>query len=112
MQQDIASLQNYANMGANAAAGQASGALQTGQTIGQNTIGAGNAAAAGIVGSANAWSGGAQSALNSYLQYATMRNLFSNPSSGTPNNIPLSSAQPFGSGGVPDANSSPFGGGY
>lgn len=55
-------LYNLASLGENAAAGSGSQAVATGQSIGQNMIGAGNAQAAGQIGSANAWSNGLSSA--------------------------------------------------
>lgn len=60
-------LQNFANMGQNAAAQTGAFAIQTGNSIGNNIIGAGNAQAAGIIGSANALSGAAGSVGNLYL---------------------------------------------
>ena len=82
--QDVNMLQNFANMGANAAGGQASGALQTGQTIGQNLIGAGNAMAAGQVGVANAITGGINSGLNAYQQNQILQGLNQTPLSQAP----------------------------
>lgn len=56
-------LYNVSSLGENAAAGAGNAAIQTGQSIGSNMIGAGNARAAGTVGSANALSGGISSLL-------------------------------------------------
>lgn len=55
---------NLANMGQSAAAGQANTALTSGQSISDLITGQGNAQAAGIVGAANARSGG----INSLIQ--------------------------------------------
>ena len=68
-------------MGQNAAAGQGSAAMQTGSNISNNIISAGDASAAGQVGSANAWSG-ALGGIGSNLAYLAMRNpsAYGNPS--------------------------------
>ncbi len=53
-----------AQLGQTSAAGVGNAALTTGQSIGNNMIGAGNVQAAGQIGSANAFSGGLQSFFN------------------------------------------------
>lgn len=53
----VGRLQNYASLGENAAAQTGTFGVQTGQNIGNNIVGAGNAQAAGQVGAANAISG-------------------------------------------------------
>ena len=58
-------LMNAINVGQSSAAGVGTAATGTGQEIGNNLIGAGNARAAGTMGSANALSGGIQSFFNS-----------------------------------------------
>lgn len=52
-------LSSVASMGQNAAAGVGNQGMATGANIGANITGAGNAAAAGQIGAANAWSGAA-----------------------------------------------------
>jgi hypothetical protein len=49
-------LSAVASLGQNAAAGVGNQGIATGQSIGANIVGAGNASAAGQIGSANAWS--------------------------------------------------------
>lgn len=49
-------LSSIASLGQNAAAGVGNQGIATGQSIGSNIVGAGNASAAGQIGSANAWS--------------------------------------------------------
>ena len=53
-------LANLVGVGQNAAAQTGNAGLQTGQAIANNTMGAGNALAAGQIGSANAWNNAAQ----------------------------------------------------
>jgi hypothetical protein len=81
-------------LGANAAAGLATNATQTGSNIGSNMIGAGNAAAAGQIGQANAISSGltgasgnAQNLLlfNALLKNSGGQGLFSAGSGGNSN---------------------------
>lgn len=62
-------------LGANAAAGAATNAQQTGANIGSNIIGAGNASAAGQIGAANAISGGLNNAASSFSQTAILNQL-------------------------------------
>lgn len=67
-------LTSMASLGQNAAAGVGNQAVTTGGNIGSNIVGAGNAAAAGQIGAANAW-GGALSDLGAYgAWYAQNRN--------------------------------------
>jgi hypothetical protein len=54
----------------------------TANTIGQNTMGAGNARASGYVGSANAWGGALGQAASGYQQSQMMNQLFKPASSG------------------------------
>lgn len=53
-------LSNIVGMGQNAAAQTGNAGLQTGQAVANNTMAGANAQAAGIIGSANAWTNGAQ----------------------------------------------------
>jgi hypothetical protein len=85
---------NMGQLGANAAAGLATNATQTGSNIGSNMIGAGNASAAGTIGQANAISGGltgatgnAQNLLlfNALLKNSGGQGLFSAGSGGNSN---------------------------
>jgi hypothetical protein len=66
-QQQFGNLQTLAGSGQNAAANLGALGAQTGQSIGQNIIGAGNAAAAGTVGAANAVTGGINNLSSNYL---------------------------------------------
>lgn len=59
-------------VGQSSAAGTANLGVQTGANVGNNLIQGGNAAAAGIMGGANAWSGG----LNNLAQMAMMYKMF------------------------------------
>jgi hypothetical protein len=74
-------LMGIASLGENAAAMMGNNATQTGQSIAQNMIGAGNAQAAGTIGSANALSGAIGSAtgymgLNNMLGGGNLGDLF------------------------------------
>jgi hypothetical protein len=73
-------------LGENAAAGTGNAAIQTGQNIGQNMIGAGNAAAAGQIGQAAAWSNG----LNNAGQLGGLYGMYGamNPSTPSPASTP------------------------
>lgn len=62
--QAFSQLYNTAGMGQNAAAGVGSAAMQTGQNIGQNIIGAGNASAANSIAQGNIWGSVAQNAFS------------------------------------------------
>lgn len=64
-------LTSVAGMGQNAAANVGNNAMTTGGNIGANIVGGANAAAAGQIGSANAW-GSALSDLGSYGAWAAM----------------------------------------
>lgn len=68
-QLQLGALENAVNLGENAAANVGQGALATGQNVSNLTVGAGNAQAAGTIGSANAISGGLQSAGSNALLY-------------------------------------------
>lgn len=68
------SLMGPSTLGANAASGLASAATSTGQSIGSNMIGAGNAQAAADMSMANGVSGGINNALGAYL-YASKNGL-------------------------------------
>lgn len=76
--------QQYSNLGALSQAGLQAGGQQIGASsslgsnIGSNIIGAGNAQAAGTVGTANAITGGASSAYNAWLQQQ-----YASPSAGS-----------------------------
>ncbi len=67
-QQDFSNLSALAGMGLGAGLQQGQISSQVGQNIGNNIIGAGNAQAAGTIGSANAIAGGIGQGYNAYLQ--------------------------------------------
>lgn len=74
-------MMGLASLGENAAAMAGNNAVQTGQSIGQNMIGAGNAQAAGMIGGANALSGAIGNAtgymgLNNMLGGGNLGDLF------------------------------------
>lgn len=73
-QQQFGQLYDIANLGENAAAGTGSIAAQVGSNIGNNITGAGNAAAAGQVGAANAVSGGISNLTSNYLLSSLLGN--------------------------------------
>lgn len=60
---------SISGLGENAAAQSGNQAIQTGQTMGQNLLYAGNAAAAGKINSANAITGGMNSMANNFLMW-------------------------------------------
>ncbi len=66
-QQQFGNLQTLAGSGQNAAANLGALGAQTGQNIGNNIIGAGNASAAGTVGATNAITGGINNLSSNYL---------------------------------------------
>ncbi len=80
-------LLGVAQLGQNSAAQQANLGTQTAQTIGGNQMAAGNAAASGYIGAANALSGGLNTALgglsNAYLMNSLMSQ-YGNPNQGLP----------------------------
>ena len=68
-------LNNMSTLGANASTGNATNIMQSASNIGGYQIGAGNAAAAGTIGSANAIAGGVNNSMNNYLNYSMMQGL-------------------------------------
>lgn len=70
-------LSNQVGIGENAAAGLGNTGSQVAQTVGSNIVGAGNAAAAGQVGVANALGGAANNAGNLYYTNNLLQGLFS-----------------------------------
>lgn len=62
-------LSGISSLGENAAAQSGNQAIQTGQTMGQNLLYAGNAQAAGEINSANAITGGLNSLANNFLMW-------------------------------------------
>ena len=68
-------LNNMSTLGANASTGNATNIMQSASNIGGYQIGAGNAAAAGTIGSANAIAGGVNNSMNNYLNYSMMQAL-------------------------------------
>ena len=66
-QQLYSMLGGPSQMGQTSAAGAANLGAGTAASVGSNIMGAGNALAAGQVGSANAWTGAASNAYNQYL---------------------------------------------
>lgn len=66
-------LQSLAGLGQTSANQSAVLANQTGQTIGQNTIAAGNAQAAGTINTANSITGNLNSGINNYLTWKYMQ---------------------------------------
>jgi hypothetical protein len=93
-QQYLQNLFGISNTGANAALGQAGIGAQVGWQIGSNMIGAGNALAAGQIGSANAISGGLGNAYNQYLMSQAL-----NPS-GQPGSYSSYNYNPYTSAGI------------
>lgn len=102
-QQNVGNLESLAGLGQSSSGQAASGALQTGANIGntltgtaaaigQNTIGAGNAAAAGQVASSNAIGGG----LSSLGQMYTMGQLFGGGGSSWGTGISNMTSDPIG----------------
>lgn len=74
-QQQFANLAALSQAGQNAAVGVGNQGVQVGGQIGSNIIGAGNAQAAGQIGSANAISGAIGQGYNQYLQSQFMNNM-------------------------------------
>lgn len=72
LQTNYANLANLASQGQNAAAGLGGIATNVGQSVANNIIGAGNAQAAGTMGTANAITGGLSSGYNNWLQQQYM----------------------------------------
>lgn len=68
-------LQSLAGVGQTTAAQLGNQAIQTGQSIGQNTMGAGNARASGYVGSANAITGAIGNGINNWQQNELMKRM-------------------------------------
>lgn len=77
-QQKYNMLSGISNQGLSAASLTNSAAQNTTNNISANTIGAGNASAAGQIGTANAINGGLSSVANGYMNYNMMSNLFGN----------------------------------
>lgn len=98
-------LSGLASLGQNAAAGVGNAGMQTASNIGNLITGAGNAQAAGTVGSANALSSGLSGLGGSSLLYSLLNN--SNASGGlNPGNTTLYGSDPLGTYGAPTWSSS------
>lgn len=78
----VNALQNYGNLGANAAGNLAGGAISSGNSQASTLTGIGQAQGAGILGSANALSGGLTGASNAGTNALLYNQLFKNSGSG------------------------------
>jgi hypothetical protein len=82
--QRVNQLQQLSALGLNAAGGAGNAGTAYGQSAGDLLTQAGNAAAAGQVGAANAWTGGINNAANQALQMYYLSRLFPSAAGATP----------------------------